>query len=178
MKRFAVSALVIALSFAGVSHADPAPATDASIHKLLALTQVSKLMDSMFAQLKGSMEQSAVQAAGHPLDAQEQQILSRHVDQVVDVMHTQMSWDKMEPAFTAIYRNNFSQQQINDLLTFYQSPTGQALISKMPQVMQEGMQVGVTQARAAMPQIQQINQEMVQELKDYEAKKGNQASQH
>jgi hypothetical protein len=51
------------------------------------------------------------------------------------------------------------------------------MITKMPLVMQESMQAGAAQMRPAMPQIQQINRQMVQEFKDYEAKKGSQPSQ-
>jgi uncharacterized protein len=174
MKAFVKVALVAGLLAAGLAHADTTPPSDASIHKLMDVMHASALMDGMMGQMKNIMQQSAVQAAGHPLDAKEQQILSDNIGKLAGVMQQQLSWSKLEPAMTDIYRKNFSQKEVNDLLVFYQSPTGQAMIAKMPEVMQESMQIGQAQVRAVLPQIQQISQEMTQQLKDYEASKTSQ----
>jgi uncharacterized protein len=171
MKAFMGVVLAAGLLAAGGVRADATQASDASIHKLMEVTHAQKLMDGMFAQMDNIMKQSALQAAGHPLDAQEQQILGRNMDKLASAMQSQMSWSKLEPAMTAIYRDNFSEKEIDDMLTFYQTPTGQALIAKMPVVMQQSMQMGQSQMRQVLPQLQQINQQMMQEFKDYEASK-------
>jgi hypothetical protein len=170
MKALMSLAMALALLGAGVARAD-APPSDASIRKLLEVTQSSKLLDGMTVQMKSIMQQSALQAVGHSLDAQEQQILSRNIDKLADVMRNQMTWAKLEPAIMVIYRKNFSQKEIDDMLVFYQSPTGQTLVSKMPEVMRESMQMGRDQMSGVFPQIQQINRQMMQEIKDYEASK-------
>jgi uncharacterized protein len=176
MKAFTSLAMAIALLGAESVWADPPPASDASIHKLLEVTHSSTLMDGMMAQMKGIMQQSALRAVGHPLDAKEQEILTRNMGKLADAMQGQMAWSKLEPAITGVYRKNFSQKEIDDMLAFYQSPSGQSLISKMPEVMREGMQLGRDQMNGVVPQMQQITQQMMQEFKDYEATKGDQES--
>jgi uncharacterized protein len=174
MKAFLGLAMAIALLGTSVVQAETQPASDASIHKLLEASQSSKLVDGMMTQMRGIMQQSALGAVGHPLDAQEQQILNRNLDKLADAMRSQMSWSKLEPAITDIYRRNFSQKEIDDLTAFYQSPSGQAMISKMPEVMRESIQMGRDQMSAMIPQMQQISQQMAQEFKEYEATKGKQ----
>jgi len=174
MKTFIGAVLVAGLLVTGVVRADAPQVSDASIHQLLEVTHAQKLMDGMMAQMKNIMLQSALQTVGHPLDAQEQQILSRNMDKLVSVMQAQFTWSKLEPAMTDIYRSNFSQKEVDDMLAFYKTPTGQSLISKMPIVMQQSMRMGQEQMKGALPQLQQINQQMAQEFKDYEASKAAQ----
>jgi uncharacterized protein len=176
MKAFMGLAMALAMLGASAVRADPPPASDASIHKLLDVTQTARLMDGMMTQMKNIMQQSALQAAGHTLDAQEQEIVSRNMGKLSDVMRTQMAWSTVEPDFVAIYRKNFSEKEVDDMLAFYQTPSGQALIAKMPEVMRESMQVGQAHAHAMVPQLQQVSQQMMQELKDYEASKSKQGS--
>jgi uncharacterized protein len=176
MKAFMGVVLAAGLLAAGGVRANATQASDASIHKLMEVTHAQTMIDSMFAQMESMMKQSALQTAGHPLDAQEQQILSRNMDKLMGVMQAQMSWSKLEPVMTTIYRNNFSEKEIDDMLAFYQTPTGQAVIAKMPVVMQQGMQMGRAQVQQVLPQLQQINQQMAQEFRDYEASKTGQAN--
>lgn len=46
--------------------------------------------------------------------------------------------DKMAP----VYSKHFTEQEINDLLHFYQSDTGKKMIDKMPAILQESMEIG------------------------------------
>jgi hypothetical protein len=44
--------------------------------------------------------------------------------------------------YIPIYARHFSQQEINQLLTFYRSPVGQKVVQEMPAVMREAMSAG------------------------------------
>ena len=41
-----------------------------------------------------------------------------------------------------VYMKNFSEKEIDDLLAFYQTTTGKAMIEKMPLILQESMSIG------------------------------------
>ena len=55
------------------------------------------------------------------------------------------------------------------MLAFYKSPSGQAVLAKMPTVMQQGMQYMKGQMTTLMPEIQKINEETETRLQAYGA---------
>lgn len=171
MKSFLPLVLTAGLLAAAAAYADPPPASDASIHQLLQTMHADKVIDVYMTQIRTVMRSSAMQSVGHPLDPQEQQILDRHLSQLGDIMQNQFTWAKLEPALTDIYRKNFTQQEVDAMLAFYKTPSGQSMIAKMPEVTREGMLAGQGMAQSAMPQIRQAAAAMKQELDAYEAGK-------
>jgi uncharacterized protein len=167
MKHRLIFLLALGFLSSPVWSADAAPG-DASIHQLLEVMQAQKLVDSMTGQLNGMMLKSAEQAnGGAPLGADEQKIVERGVGKLSDLIKQQMSWPQLEPMMIDIYRKSFSQKEVDDLLVFYRSPSGQAVIQKMPVVMQQSMAASQAKMQAIVPQMRQIDADMVKELKTY-----------
>jgi hypothetical protein len=164
-------ALAFSLLAIGVVQAQEASPSDASIRELLDVTHAAKLIDSMQGQMHGMFEQMVDGALGHAPDAQERQILQRQEAKMENLMKRQFTWSKFEPMVADIYRKSFSQKEINDLLAFYKSPSGQAVIAKMPVVMQQSMVSMQTVMKQILPQVQQIGRETGEELEHYEASK-------
>jgi hypothetical protein len=77
----------------------------------------------------------------------------------------QMKWAALEPAFVDIYRKSFSQREIDGMLSFYQSETGRAVITKMPVVMQHTMQFTQNLMSDLLPKIQEMQIETIELLK-------------
>ena len=148
------------------------PPSDASLHELLDVMQAHKIVDAIIAQ-SDTVGRNAVQQAlnGRALDAQEQKILDTQLDKVHAVIERELSWDKLSPMYMNIYRTSFDQKEVNDMITFYKSQTGQAVIEKLPAVMQQSMLQMRTYVADIMPQIQQINQDTISQLQTYEANK-------
>ena len=172
---------VIALVFAfGISaaHAADIPPSEASIHELLQVTRAHKLLDTVMAQLDDLLRRSVQQAmAGQPIDAGEQKILDAQIGKLNDLLKQQMSWDKMEPMYVDLYRQTFTQKEVNDMLAFYRTPSGQSMIAKMPALTARTMQRVQGNMTTLMPQIQKINQDTVAALVAYEAHKKNASAQ-
>jgi len=55
---------------------------------------------------------------------------------------TEVRWEDLKPKMIDIYVKEFSEQELKDLLEFYQSPTGQKAVTKLAVVMQQGAAVG------------------------------------
>ncbi|GLQ90316.1 DUF2059 domain-containing protein [Dyella flagellata] len=178
-----MKAFICAMAMAGIFAAgsawgtDAAPASDASIRQLLEITNARTMLDGIMSQMRTTMQKSALQSVGHPLDVQEQQILSSGIGKVMDTFQNQLAWDKFEPIMVEIYRKNLSQQEVNDMLVFYRSPTGRALIAKMPVLQQEGGEAGQRLTQAAIPQARQIFAQMMDDMKAHELDKAKKASQ-
>nr|WP_284691364.1 DUF2059 domain-containing protein [Pinirhizobacter soli] len=73
----------------------------------------------------------------------------------------------MQPMMIDLYKKTFSQNEINDMLAFYRTPSGQAVIQKMPALMNQTMAISQAKIQAMLPQIRDISAEMGQELQAY-----------
>jgi hypothetical protein len=86
---------------------------------------------------------------------------------VMALVADRMSWEKAKPAYVRMYAETFSESDIDGILAFYKSPAGQAMLEKMPQLMQKSMELSQQLVGDLMPRIQQ----MVEGLKQSNEKK-------
>jgi hypothetical protein len=136
------------------------PASDASIRELLEVTESRKLIDAMTAQLDGVMRNSMAQALGDTqLTEEQQKILDDMRQRFVAVMQAEMSWERYEPLMMQVYRQTFTQPEVDGMLAFYRTDAGRAVIAKMPAVMQSSMQLAQEQMAQTIPKLQEIMQE-------------------
>jgi hypothetical protein len=135
--RLCVLALVIAgtPTFA----ADTRP-SEASVRQLLAVTEARKLLDGMMMQLDGMMQNSMQQALkGQTITPGQQKILDGMQTKIVALLKQEMKWENLEAVYLRVYRDSFTQEEVDGMLAFYQTPSGKAVIRKMPVVMQKSM---------------------------------------
>jgi hypothetical protein len=165
-----VVVLLACLAMPPAIAAEP-PASEASVRALLAVTQSEKLLDSTMGQIDAMMQRSMRQAlAGQTLTADQQKIMDRMRARTIALFREDMKWETLEPMFIDIYKRSFTQKEINGMLDFYRSESGQAVIAKMPVVMQNTMQAMQERMAVMMPKIMQLQQEAIAELKASRAK--------
>lgn len=132
-----------------------APATDAQIEELLTLTRTESMLDSTYASAEQLMRQSMAEAVrAEKLTPAQQRALDAFPAKFASVMREELSWAVMKPQMMAIYRDVFTQEELQGQLAFYRSPAGQAVIEKMPQVMQRSMEMTQQQMRTLFPRMQ------------------------
>jgi hypothetical protein len=54
----------------------------------------------------------------------------------------EIKWEDIKPKMAEIYVQQFTEQELKELHAFYQTPTGQKAIEKLPIVMQQGAVIG------------------------------------
>lgn len=146
MKRI-LTLLVFAGSFAFLgcattSSPEPPSATkEEDIRTLLRLTDAENLGMQM---ANGLIEPFKALAPEVPEEYWEELFSKANMGQMIDQI-------------VPIYDRHLTHQEIRDLIVFYQTPSGKALVEKMPQIMQESFQVG--QAWGA-----KLGQELYQQL--------------
>ena len=171
MKILPAVFLAAALAFATTS-LQAAPPSDASINKLLEVSKAGKLMDSVWAQMDGFMKTSMQQVTkGKPLSADEQAIMDKQQAKIIAVMKDELSWAKIKDGFVQVYRETFSQEEIDGIIAFYQSPAGQAFIDKQPALMKNTMAFMQQRMGPIMQKIQQMAEETAKELAAAKAQK-------
>ena len=152
MNRFIVATLALVLSVAFSARADVSPEKRKEIEKMLRLTGMEKLMGQMETQLIASLKAQMPQASQLFWTKFEQRINTRELI------------EKLIP----LYDKYYTTEDIRAVNAFYETPTGQKLISTLPQVMQEAMKVGQEYGEKMA---KQAAEEAEQELKSKSATK-------
>lgn len=147
------------------------PASEASVRELLTITQSQKLLDGTMGQVDAMMQRSMKQAlAGQTLTADQQRIMDNMRTKMIALFREDMKWETLEPMFIDIYKQSFSQKEVDGMLDFYKSEPGQAVIAKMPLVMQNTMQAMQGRMAVMLPKLQRLQQDAIAELKASRAK--------
>ena len=63
-----------------------------------------------------------------------------------------------------LYTSNFSEQELKDLVAFYQSPLGKKVLEKMPQLTQQSAQMTQAKLESAVPVVNKLLDDMTNEL--------------
>ena len=143
-----------------------APPTTASVEQLLEALDSGKLLEASLTQTEEIMQAAFLQAAkDQPPSPERDAALRRLRERTVAVLREEMSWTKMHPHFVRIYRDTFSQEEVDGMLGFYRSDVGRAVNAKMPLVMQNSALL-VQQLMAQMaPRLKAVQEETLAELK-------------
>lgn len=159
--------LVLLLAFlaAPVFAAGSQPSPD-SIKKLLVVTDSRKLVDTMISQMDEMMKNAMQQALqGQSVTPQQQKVIDDMQSKSMTVIKEELNWESLEPLYVQIYSESFTQDEIDGMLTFYETPAGQALIKKMPTVMQKSTMEMRKRMGTLMQKLQKIQQDALGELK-------------
>jgi hypothetical protein len=99
------------------------------------------------------------------LDQQIQQMpqLAPYRNVLESFYREQMDWKTLEPEFTKLYLDVFSESELREMIAFYQTPLGQKMQAKMPLLMAKSSELTTRRLQAAMPQLTQKLQAAMRE---------------
>jgi uncharacterized protein len=149
------------------------PPSEQSIRELLAVMQSHNMIDTMMRQMDanfGSMMKQSM--AGRQLSEREQQIADDAHAKIQALLRQTLQWNNFEPLMIHVYQSTFSQKDVDGMTAFYKTPTGQAVIAKMPMVVQQTMQAMQERTASLLPQIQQIQRDMATQMKEARSSEG------
>jgi uncharacterized protein len=145
--------------------ADSVPSEE-SIRQLLTVTNVHKLLDNMIPQVDAMLQKGVTQALqGQTISPDAQKKIDQNHADVMAVLHEELVWSKMEPLYIRIYQKSLTQEEVNGMIALYQTPAGQAMINKMPIVVQNTMAEVQTLISPTMQRLQQSQAQLVAEIK-------------
>jgi hypothetical protein len=155
MKPFPVLTLTFILT--GLAASAQEPTKEAKITRLLALMKAEALADQVFERMKAETATMSTADATEKERAHAQEIQAK----IMDLVKDRMSWEKMRPVYVKMYSETFSGEEIDGMLAFYQSPAGQAVLEKMPQLVSRIMALAQSQMASLMPEIERLVKEQV-----------------
>jgi hypothetical protein len=164
--RWGLTVLVMSVVAAAAVAAEPGVPSEESIRRLFEVTHLSSLLDSYMTQVKTSVRAGLQQGmADKPLNDRQRQIMDDMGDKMVALMREGLDWPGLEAQITQVYRETFTQKDVDAMLAFYRSPAGQKAIAKQPQIMQQMSQYAMGRMKDLLPQLEQLQRDTAAQLK-------------
>jgi len=116
--------------------------------KLMELQQAKQSVDMGMQQMEEAMREQLDQeqlAPGKPNCTK---------DALVNVVRSEINWKILEPKVTRIYAEEFTEDELEDLVDFFESKLGRVYLAKMPRVMARTQQVNQEVAQVAFGKLQ------------------------
>jgi len=139
-RRWPQRLLLAALLALAAAPALAEPPSDGDVNRLLSASRAQNMLDSMLPQIEAMQRQQFAQlTAQHPLDAAQQQKVQQIQERTQATVRKALSWQEMRPLYVNLYKQSFSKQDVLAMAEFYESPAGQSMLDKTPQLMQNLM---------------------------------------
>jgi uncharacterized protein len=154
---------------------DDTPATKEDIQRYFEVTHsrdmANKMMDAMLKPLHQMMHEEYLKNKDKLPEDYEDRMSKR-----MNEMFKNMPFDEMMQAMIPTYQKHFTKGDIDSLLAFYSSPTGQKLLRELPAIVAESMQSMMPIMRKYAEGMQeQLQQETAELIKQSEKKSGQAA---
>lgn len=139
-----------------------APAKQETIDKLFEVTHSAQLMDGVYAQIDSMFAQMTNQMQ---VPESQKPIMDKFFKKYSAMMREEMSWEKLKGPMSNAYAQTYTEEELKDVIKFYQSPTGQKFIAKMPELTKASMIMVQDMMKTFMPKMQALQKELQDELK-------------
>jgi uncharacterized protein len=168
MKRL-LYALLLLFAISPVVHADDS-SKQAKVEELIKLTKIDQLLAQMTGQMTTRLKTMAAQQnARQKFTPAQEKLVNDYINQVQGITQGAVAWDKMKPILVQVYTETYTDQELDGILTFYRSPSGQALVAKSPQLMNRTVELVQQKMTAVQPQLQQANEDFSRKMKELSA---------
>lgn len=161
MRRFALSGIFIMFLLLALR---PADAQQDQQHQLadeiLTLTHVAERTQKMFDNLK-QMQIAQIDRMKLPPEAHD--LATAYREKLGEIMAQEMSWPKVKEEYVKVYADTFSAEELRAIVTFYKTPSGQALIAKTPKLLEQSMQIAQRHLQNIAPKIRELQKQMIEE---------------
>jgi hypothetical protein len=149
---------------------DPnAPATKEDIEAYLQVMHAHEMMVNMVGAMIKPMhemihEQYVKDQDKLPPDFEE------HMNKWMDDMMKNMPFDEMTQAMIPVYQKYFTKADVEALVAFYSSPTGQKVLKQLPAIVAESMQTSMPIIQKYMETVRQNMEQEVAQLRQQTSK--------
>ncbi|WP_339460205.1 DUF2059 domain-containing protein [Pseudomonas sp. EA_105y_Pfl2_R69] len=153
------AALLLACASAQVFADARSHAADAE--RFLLLARADKLAVPVYGQVRDMFAQrfaESKEASGN------RALLETYQAQANAALEQAIGWDKLKPDMIKLYTSNFNEQEMKDLIAFYESPLGKKVLEQMPVLTAQSAQLTQSKLENAVPKVNQLLAEMTAKL--------------
>lgn len=168
MNRIAIftartAVIVLAFTLPVAAHADDA-SQRAKAEQLIALQHTEKSVQLIAANITSQLDDAADRAAGPDATADQKTRIDDFKKQAAQLVDSNLGWTSMKPALIDLYVKAFTEDQLDQILAFYKTPAGVALLEKMPELNKQFGDLGNTRVASMRDQLQKAYQDLQNSL--------------
>lgn len=142
MRKVILGTLVAVLAGGGSTLASADPASHRrAVERLFELTQMQEKVDEGVGQVL-------------VLQLRQSPALAEHQELVRAFLEKQIGWNALREPLIGMYVAAFSEQELAEMNAFYASPTGQKVIVRLPQLVQERNQLAMRRLQAHIDELE------------------------
>lgn len=134
----------------------------ADAERFLQLAKADKLVVPVYAQVQQMFSQRFAESEA---PESKRALLESYQAKANAALDSAVGWEQVKPGMVELYTRNFDEQEMRDLLAFYQSPLGRKVLEKMPMLTAQSAQLTQAKLEAAVPQVNKLLADMTAELK-------------
>ena len=132
----------------------------ATAEELLNVMEVRQSVEQSFALIKQMLPGQVEKMTTATGETNISSSLSSKTVEMMDVMFSEMSWDKMKEQYIDLYAQTFTEDEMKGIIAFYKSPAGQSFIKKQPELMKKSMEMSQKMMSKLVPKIQEMTRQM------------------
>lgn len=129
--------------------------------KLLEVTNSQSLTDGMVTEMKQLLSDMPV---GEDLTEQQQKLFDNFRVKMYVLIDSMLSWETLKPEYARIYTDNYTESELKQLISFYDSPIGQKVISSTASINTALANVPQNNLNILMSEMQTAAQAVMQEI--------------
>ena len=133
----------------------------ADAERFLLLARADKLAVPVYAQVQQMFAQRFAESNA---PQSEKAVLETYQAQANTALQQAVGWEQLKPDMIKLYTRTFDEQEMKDLIRFYQSPLGQKVLQQMPTLTAESAQLTQAKLETAVPKVNQLLAEMTRQL--------------
>ncbi|WP_445672739.1 DUF2059 domain-containing protein [Pseudomonas inefficax] len=161
MTRLRVLCAAVALACASGQVFAATASHNAAAEKFLTLANADKLGTPVYMQVQQMFAQRFAQTKA---PAAKQPVLESYQAKANTALDNAIGWSKLKPKMVDLYTKTFSEQELKDLVKFYESPLGRKVLREMPKVTQQSAQLTQQSLEPAVPVVNKLLEDMTKEL--------------
>ncbi len=161
MKRL-VLLLTLLLCLPLSAHADDA-SKRAKVQEMFALLHMDKLIGQMMDGIMKQASSNAEQMFGTNLTPDNKAKLDHFQAQLYQLLQEKAGWKALEPEYTDLYVQTYTEEELDAILAFYKSPAGASMIAKTPELTSKSMAISQTRIMAILPQVKQMMDDFIRD---------------
>jgi hypothetical protein len=165
VKKIIIFIAIFYISLLVPINAGEAP-SDSSIHELLKLTKEEStsgdLLENFASMFEDSMQE---EKSGQSLNPDQKKIIENFKSEYIQMLKDLLSYKNMEKDYMSIYKNSFTQSEVDGMISFYKTDAGRAVIEKMPIAEEKIAKIVQSKIQALTPKVQQMEKETMEKVK-------------
>jgi uncharacterized protein len=164
MRRFVAVAVMALTLVCSSARADEA-SKRAKAEQLFTLLHMDRMMDQLLAAVKNQMQQMVqTMPGGDDATPEQKKQIADFQQRVLNLVNDKLGWKALEPDFINLYASTYTEDELDGILAFYKSPTGQKMIAKTPELTAKSTELTQQKMREVQPELNQMVQDFMRQM--------------